>query len=357
MRSDELEYDLPQELIAQHPADRRDASRLLVYDRATGEIRHRTLRRAAGRARRRARGRERHARRARADQGRRASGGDGRGAAAGAGRRRRMGGARAAVAAAPRRASGSARPSSSSRSARGAGACGSTVRRRGRCRCRRTSTSGSTIPSATRRSTRARRAPRPRRPRGCTSRPSCSAGSTSSASRSTSAWTRSGRCPPTRSRSTRCTASATRSSRRRGSGSARRERVLAVGTTTTRVLESLARGAPLAGRTDLFITPGFEFRRVDALLTNFHLPRSTLLALVMAFAGVEETRELYRARDRRALPLLLVRRRDACPVKVRLRETTFKGSKPAGQTRLRAHVRRRRRRQSRALPLNSPAAP
>src|SRR6476661_9528873 len=72
------------------------------------------------------------------------------------------------------------------------------------------------------------------------------------------------------------------------------ERVLAVGTTTVRVLESLARGAPLNGRTDLFVTPGFEFRRVDALLTNFHLPRSTLLALVMAFAGVEETRRLYR---------------------------------------------------------------
>ena len=72
------------------------------------------------------------------------------------------------------------------------------------------------------------------------------------------------------------------------------ERVLAVGTTTVRVLESLARGAPLSGRTDLFVTPGFEFRRVDALLTNFHLPRSTLLALVMAFAGVEETRRLYR---------------------------------------------------------------
>jgi S-adenosylmethionine:tRNA ribosyltransferase-isomerase len=71
-------------------------------------------------------------------------------------------------------------------------------------------------------------------------------------------------------------------------------RVLAVGTTTLRVLETLARGAPLSGRTELFVTPGFQFLRVDALLTNFHLPRSTLLALVMAFAGVEETRELYR---------------------------------------------------------------
>jgi S-adenosylmethionine:tRNA ribosyltransferase-isomerase len=71
------------------------------------------------------------------------------------------------------------------------------------------------------------------------------------------------------------------------------ERVLAVGTTTVRVLESLARGAPLSGRTDLFITPGFEFRRTDALLTNFHLPGSTLLALVMALAGVEVTRRLY----------------------------------------------------------------
>jgi S-adenosylmethionine:tRNA ribosyltransferase-isomerase len=71
------------------------------------------------------------------------------------------------------------------------------------------------------------------------------------------------------------------------------DRVLAVGTTTVRVLESLAAGAPLAGRTDLLISPGFEFRRTDALLTNFHLPGSTLLALVMAFAGIEETRRLY----------------------------------------------------------------
>jgi S-adenosylmethionine:tRNA ribosyltransferase-isomerase len=70
-------------------------------------------------------------------------------------------------------------------------------------------------------------------------------------------------------------------------------RVLAVGTTTVRTLETVARSGELAGRTELFITPPFEFERVDALLTNFHLPRSTLLALVMAFAGVEPTRALY----------------------------------------------------------------
>ncbi len=72
------------------------------------------------------------------------------------------------------------------------------------------------------------------------------------------------------------------------------DRVLAVGTTTVRVLETVARTGELAGRTTLFVTPGFAFRRVDALLTNFHLPRSTLLALVMAFAGVDEVRRLYR---------------------------------------------------------------
>jgi S-adenosylmethionine:tRNA ribosyltransferase-isomerase len=69
--------------------------------------------------------------------------------------------------------------------------------------------------------------------------------------------------------------------------------VLAVGTTTLRVLETVAAGGALSGRTELFVTPGFGFRRVDSLLTNFHLPRSTLLALVMAFAGIEETRRLY----------------------------------------------------------------
>jgi len=72
------------------------------------------------------------------------------------------------------------------------------------------------------------------------------------------------------------------------------QRVLAVGTTTVRVLETVVRTGELAGRTMLFITPGFSFRRVDALLTNFHLPRSTLLALVMAFVGVDEARSIYR---------------------------------------------------------------
>ncbi len=73
-------------------------------------------------------------------------------------------------------------------------------------------------------------------------------------------------------------------------------RVIAVGTTAVRVLETVFRepGVPLEGETCLFIIPGHSFQAVDALLTNFHLPRSTLLALVMAFAGAEQTRRLYR---------------------------------------------------------------
>jgi S-adenosylmethionine:tRNA ribosyltransferase-isomerase len=71
-------------------------------------------------------------------------------------------------------------------------------------------------------------------------------------------------------------------------------RVLAVGTTTVRVLETVADpAAPDSGRTTLKIQPGHRFATVGALLTNFHLPRSTLLALVMAFAGVEATRAAY----------------------------------------------------------------
>jgi S-adenosylmethionine:tRNA ribosyltransferase-isomerase len=73
-------------------------------------------------------------------------------------------------------------------------------------------------------------------------------------------------------------------------------RVIAAGTTSLRVLESAARTGvlePYSGETDLFITPGFDFRVIDLLLTNFHLPRSTLLMLVSAIAGRERILEAY----------------------------------------------------------------
>lgn len=73
-------------------------------------------------------------------------------------------------------------------------------------------------------------------------------------------------------------------------------RVIAVGTTSLRALESAARDGriqPGSGETALFITPGFRFRVVDALITNFHLPRSTLFMLVAAFAGLEHVRAAY----------------------------------------------------------------
>jgi S-adenosylmethionine:tRNA ribosyltransferase-isomerase len=75
-------------------------------------------------------------------------------------------------------------------------------------------------------------------------------------------------------------------------------RVVAVGTTTLRTLESAAQDDGTlkvgAGETAIFITPGFQFRVVDVLITNFHLPKSTLLMLVSAFAGIEEIRAAYR---------------------------------------------------------------
>jgi len=78
------------------------------------------------------------------------------------------------------------------------------------------------------------------------------------------------------------------------------KRVIAVGTTTVRALESAARNAtheqcmiPFEGNTDLFILPGYDFRVVDAMITNFHLPRSTLIMLVSAFVGREKILELY----------------------------------------------------------------
>jgi S-adenosylmethionine:tRNA ribosyltransferase-isomerase len=83
---------------------------------------------------------------------------------------------------------------------------------------------------------------------------------------------------------------------------ARGGRVIAVGTTSMRALEAAARDAEHAGRplaataaeTDIFITPGYGFRVVDRLITNFHLPKSTLLMLVSAFAGMDAIRAAYR---------------------------------------------------------------
>jgi S-adenosylmethionine:tRNA ribosyltransferase-isomerase len=75
-------------------------------------------------------------------------------------------------------------------------------------------------------------------------------------------------------------------------------RVVAVGTTSLRLLESAARATgqlePFIGDTDIFITPGFRFRVVDILMTNFHLPRSTLFMLVSAFSGLDVMRQAYR---------------------------------------------------------------
>jgi len=74
-------------------------------------------------------------------------------------------------------------------------------------------------------------------------------------------------------------------------------RIVAVGTTALRLLETAARGdgviEPFAGTTDLFITPGYRFKAIDLLVTNFHLPRSTLFMLVSAFAGLARMRSAY----------------------------------------------------------------
>ena len=76
-------------------------------------------------------------------------------------------------------------------------------------------------------------------------------------------------------------------------------RVIAVGTTSVRTLETVARQhqngllQPWSGQTSLYILPGFTFRCVDALITNFHLPKSTLLMLVSAFAGRERVLSAY----------------------------------------------------------------
>jgi S-adenosylmethionine:tRNA ribosyltransferase-isomerase len=74
-------------------------------------------------------------------------------------------------------------------------------------------------------------------------------------------------------------------------------RIVAVGTTSLRLLESAATEdgiiQPFSGETDIFITPGYRFRAVDVLMTNFHLPRSTLFMLVSAFSGLETMQRAY----------------------------------------------------------------
>jgi S-adenosylmethionine:tRNA ribosyltransferase-isomerase len=77
---------------------------------------------------------------------------------------------------------------------------------------------------------------------------------------------------------------------------ARGGRIVAVGTTSVRALETAGRNvlAPYVGETDLFIYPGFDFQVIDAIVTNFHLPESSLLMLVAAFAGYAATMNAYR---------------------------------------------------------------
>ena len=70
-------------------------------------------------------------------------------------------------------------------------------------------------------------------------------------------------------------------------------RIVAVGTTTTRALETIATTGRLSGETDIFIYPPYEFAVADALLTNFHLPRSTLLAMIYAFGGTDLINRAY----------------------------------------------------------------
>ncbi|MEO9632581.1 MAG: S-adenosylmethionine:tRNA ribosyltransferase-isomerase, partial [Sulfitobacter sp.] len=73
-------------------------------------------------------------------------------------------------------------------------------------------------------------------------------------------------------------------------------RVIPVGTTALRLIETAARGGQIAaweGDTDIFITPGFDFNVTDGLMTNFHLPKSTLMMLVSALMGVQEVKDIY----------------------------------------------------------------
>jgi S-adenosylmethionine:tRNA ribosyltransferase-isomerase len=105
-------------------------------------------------------------------------------------------------------------------------------------------------------------------------------------------------------------------------------RVIPVGTTALRLIESAARAgriAPWRGDTDIFITPGFEFRVTDALMTNFHLPKSTLMLLVSALMGRDRMLAPLCPCHRRGVPLLLLRRCVAADPRARRRERPGRG--------------------------------
>ena len=179
------------------------------------------------------------------------------------------------------------------------------------CPCRPTSaaTTPSKTASATRRFSLTIEVQSPPQPQACTSRPTCSIRSLSKESkspnsRSTSVSALLRPSALTGSTKSNSTANATQSrpvaANSINSAARSARRIVAVGTTVVRTLEAAALQAkgrelePHSGETDIFISPGFRFRLVSALLTNFHLPQSSLLMLVSAFAGREPVLAAYR---------------------------------------------------------------
>ncbi len=188
-------------------------------------------------------------------------------------------------------------------------------RPRARCRCRHTSTRRSTIRSATRRSSPTSRRQRPRRPPDCTSPTTVFAGLAAAEIRWSTVELVVGLdtfAPITEvdPLTHRMHSERYRVPEETWAAVAEARRVVAVGTTSVRALESAAASGQLAGRTELFLHPGREFAVVDLLMTNFHLPRTTLLLMIEAFVGPPMAPALRRGGGIR-LPLPVLRRRHA----------------------------------------------